>query len=395
MTRSTSFLRRRIVMAAACSVVLVSQLEGQGGERVMEAHHTPKRYIYPFIGAAIGGAMSLVYFWSGPRTLPGTCAGPTCVAVATLGAGAFVGWLVGREKDELHELRYRGGVPLRPTAMSVDLSGEPMFLIASDSIVAALGAGGVQLVRNAAKPQAMVTRATGLRGISDALIVNDELALTAAGGLYKFPLMAGLGLQLRAAPTAAIGVLGGDYIVAAGTRIERIRRDASDLGASWPGVTLSDTVRAIKVDSRGVIWAVTASELLALRPSMDSLSVISRVPMPKGAQRVDVDGSLAAVALGDSGVKFVNVADPEHPSVITGWTGIRFAHDVALAGGKAFVAAGIDGVARVSLKNGTTPVLEGLMRELGFIVAVEASGQYIWVLDRSGTAILKRFSIKD
>ena len=39
------------------------------------------------------------------------------------------------------------------------------------------------------------------------------------------------------------------------------------------------------------------------------------------------------------------------------------------------------------------PVKEGIARELGFIVSVEASAPWLWVLDRSGAAILKRIPI--
>jgi hypothetical protein len=387
---------RRVLVASSFAMLALSpQLEAQTGQTVLEGHRTPRRRIYPFIGAGIAGLASLVYYWSGPRSLPGVCSGTVCPAVASVAGGAFVGWLVGREKDQLHALRYRGGLPLRPIATDVDLAGDPMVLTAADSLVVAVGGGGAQIVVNGVKPRLLATRAPGLRQLSDAVLspATSELALTASGGMYRFPMLTGQGVQLRAPPTAAVVAFGKDYVVAAGQRVERVPRTASDIG-TWPGIALPDSVRALQVDVRGIVWALTETELVALRPALDSLTIVGRTPMPPGsAQRLDIDGSMIAVALGDSGVRFVNVADPAAPKAIVDFKDVRFAHDVALANGFAFVAAGIDGLIKVSLKNGTIPVKEGIARELGFIVSVEASAPYLWVLDRSGSAILKRIPI--
>ena len=388
-------MRRALVATSFAALAVATQADAQTSQTVMEGHRTPRRVVYPIIGAAIGGLASLVYYWSGPRSLPGTCAGNVCPAVASLAGGAFIGWLVGKEKDELHALRYRGGLPLRPTATNVDLAGDPMVVTAADSLVVAVGGGGAQIVVNGAKPRLVATRAPGLRQLSDAVLMpaSSELALTASGGLYRFPMLTGQGVQLRAPPTAAVVALGNDYVVAAGLRVERVPRTASDIG-KWPGIALPDSVRALQVDPRGIVWALTETELVSLRPAVDSMSIVGRTPVPRGTgQRLALEGTRIAVALGDSGVRFINASDPADPKFISDFKDVRFAHDVALANGFAFVAAGIDGLIKVSLRDGTLPVKEGIARELGFIVSVEASAPYLWVLDRSGTAILKRIPI--
>ena len=387
--------RRAVLASSLTMLAFTSQLDAQTGQTVMEGKRTPRAVVYPLIGAAIGGLASLVYYWSGPRSLPGVCSGTVCPAVASVAGGAFIGWLVGKEKDELHALRYKGGLPLRPTSTDLDLNGDPMVLVAADSLVAAIGGGGAQIVANGTKPRLLATRAAGLRQLSDAVLSpsTSEFALTASGGLYRFPMVTGQGVQLRTPPTSAVVALGNEYIVAAGLRVERVPRTATDIG-KWPGLALPDSVRALEVDPRGLVWALTETELVALRPALDSLSVVGRIAMPRGTgQRIAIDGTRLAVALGDSGVRFVGVADPADPKLITDFKDVRFAHDVALANGFAFVAAGIDGLIKVSLKDGTIPVKEGIARELGFIVSVEANAPYLWVLDRSGTAVLKRIPI--
>ncbi|HYV98335.1 MAG TPA: hypothetical protein VE967_12820 [Gemmatimonadaceae bacterium] len=393
--RITGIGRRVVVATSFAAVAFTSQAVAQSGQTVMEGHRTPRKVLYPIIGAAIGGAASLVYFWSGPRTLPGTCAGTVCPAIASLGGGAFIGWLVGKEKDELHALRYKGGMPLKPQATEVDLAGEPMMLVVADSFVAAVGGGGAQVVANGVKPHVLATRAAGLRQLSDAAMVpsTGEMAITASGGLYKFPLMTGQGVTLRTPPTSAVVAFGNDYVVGAGMRVERVPRTASE-PTKWAGITLSDSVRALETDPRGFVWAITETELVSLKPALDSFEVVGRTPLPKGTpQRLDLDGQLIAVALGDSGVRFVNVADATQPKPIVDFKDVRFAHDVALKGTTAFIAAGIDGLVKVSLRNGNQTLKEGIARELGFIVAVEAADPVLWVLDRSGSATLKRIPI--
>jgi len=397
-TRSLVLGRRAAILGASAGALAVSALQlpaQQATERVMETGRTPRRYVLPWVGAAIGAAASLVYFWSGPRSLPGTCSQAACVAVASLGGGAFVGWLVGKEKDELHELRYRGAQPLRAAnAMELVLSGEPSQLTAGQGLVVASGTGGVHIVVSGERLQLQDTRAPALRGVTDAVAVESEqvLGLTASGGFYRFPLRnTGTGTAMRGPPATAVAVLGADFVVVSGSRVERIARSVADT-ARWPGITLDDSVRAIDVDERGNVWAVTATQMFALRADADSFSVVSRTAIPRGSTtKLDVVGNLAAIALGDSGVRFIAVDDPGAPRDITDWRETRYVHDVAIAGDRIFVAAAIDGVVVLSL-NGTALKHHGLMRELGLVVAIEADDKYIYALDRSGAAAyLRRF----
>jgi hypothetical protein len=390
------YLSRRALMAAtAAAMALSSPAFAQTGERVMETGRTPRKVVLPFVGAAIGGLASLVYFWGGPNTLPGACSKPACVGLVSLGSGALVGWLVGKEKDELHALRYRGGRALRPTTSSLTLTGEPVFLTVDDSVGAAFGVGGVQLFSTDARPRLISVRAPGLLNVTEAALSTsqDRFAITASGGLYRFPLATGQGVRLRPSPAATVTAAGTEYLVGSGIRVERVPADAPTESATWPGIALDDTVRALKGGGGGILWALTASSLYALRTAGDSFSVVSRTPLPSGARRLDVHGAMLAVALGDSGVRFLDIAEAAQPRIITDWRGTPFVYDVAIHDGSAYVAAGIDGLARITV--GESPRLEGLARELGFIVAVTARSPDIWVLDRSGTAVVRKVRMED
>jgi hypothetical protein len=388
--------RRAIFSALAAALVVSSPVFAQTGERVMEEGRTPRRVVLPFVGAAIGGLASLVYFAGGSGRNPGgACSDAVCVGTVTLVSGALVGWLVGKEKDELHELRYRGGRALRPSTSSLTLSGEPVFLTLDDSVGAAYGVGGVQLFSARGRPDLIGVRAPGLQNVTEASLVTAEqrFALTASGGLYKFPLAQGLGSRLRPAPAGTVTAYKMEYLLGSGTRVERVPANAEAEAATWPGLALDDTVRSIRPDERGNIWALTTSSLYSLRPESDSFAVVGRIPLPSGARRIDVQGSTLAVALGDSGVRFIDVTEPAQPRTISEWRGTAFVYDVALDNGVAFVAAGIDGLAKITI--GATPRLDGLARELGFVVAVVARAPDVWVLDRSGSAVVRKIMMSD
>jgi hypothetical protein len=103
---------------------------------------------------------------------------------------------------------------------------------------------------------------------------------------------------------------------------------------------------------------------------------------------------MLAVALGDSGVRFLDVTDAAQPKTLTEWRGTAYAYDVALKDRVAYVAAGIDGLAKLTVLQ-SAPRLDGLARELGFIVSVTAKGDDLWVLDRSGSAVVRHISAKE
>ncbi len=355
----------------------------------------PRRHIYPFLGMLVTGAASSLILTTEQRTMKGMCSGATCIGAVSLGAGAIVGLMIGREKDQLHALRYRGGRPLNAPTRSLTLSGEPLALNAGRELIATGGLGGVHIVRGGAAQFSMLgVKAPGLRGINDVALSEreSEVGIVGGGGFYRFPIGEGQGVQLRAGGAATAVALWEDhYLIATGSRVERVPSRADDPTPAWPGVEIGDTVRALTIDERGLAWAVTLRSLVALEREGDSLRRISEFPLPAGARRMAIHGSRMAVALGDSGVVMLDIQDPRAVQEQERWSGARFAYDVALTADRLFVASGIDGVTVLGTA-GSELVPIGLARELGFVVNVAVQGDDLILVDRSGTPVLRKVS---
>jgi hypothetical protein len=383
--------RTALLVAALTTSAAPSLLEAQIFKRDSYGR-LPRRHILPFVGMAVAGTAASIVFISEPRSLKTLCQNPGCILGASMGAGAFVGWLVGKEKDNLHELRYRGGRPLTPSALSVAVSGEPLALAVDGETAVAGGLGGVHVIKGGPRLQTAGVRAAALRGINDVAVAAEAslLGIVAGGGFYRFPLLEGQGILLRGGPPAtAVTVTERDFVVATGSRVERVPRAVAEPAAAWPGVAVSDTVRALRVDSRGITWAVTNTSLIALAADGDSLRVASETTVPRGARRIAIEGNRLAVAAGDSGALFFDISTPTRPVLQERWTQTRFVYDVALTTTRAFLASGIDGVSVLSLE-GSELRATGLARDLGFIVSVAVENGQLWVLDRSGTAAIRR-----
>jgi hypothetical protein len=383
--------RTALLVAALTASTAPTLLEAQFFKRDTYGR-LPRRHILPLVGMAVAGTAASIVFISEPRSLKTMCQNPSCILGVSLGAGAFVGWLVGKEKDQLHDLRYRGGRPLTAATQSVAVSGEPVSMAVDGETAVAGGLGGVHVVQNGPRLQAVGVRAPALRGINDVAVATDAslLGIVAGGGFYRFPLLEGQGILLRGGPPAtAVTVTARDFVVATGSRVERVPRTAAEPAAVWPGAGVSDTVRALRTDNRGITWAVTNTSLIALAADGDSLRIASETTVPRGARRIAIEGTRLAVAAGDSGALFFDISSPERPVLQERWTQTRFVYDVAMTRTRAFLASGIDGVSVLTL-DGASLRFSGLARELGFIVAVSVEGDQLWVLDRSGTAAIRR-----
>lgn len=386
-------LPRRALLLVAGAATLATPLLAEAQFLKRDQYgRVPRRHVLPFVGMLITGSAASVILQAEQRSMKGACTSAGCIAGVSLGLGAWVGWMVGREKDQLHELRYRGGRPLTAPTSSLPIAGEPVALTTANEFIATAGLGGVHVLRNTSdRFEVAGVRAAGLRGINDVAIAprDAQLGIVAGGGFYKFPLLDGQGVQLRAGGSAsAVSTWDDAFLVATGSRLERVPRSADDPVASWPGVEIGDTVRAISVSGR-VAWAVTSSELLALERAGDSARVVSRLRLPRGARRLTVRNTTIAVALGDSGVVVVDGSSPASPSITKRWSGTRFAYDVALTNDRLFVATGIDGVSVLST-TGPELTAVGLARDLGFVVNVAIQGDQLIAIDRSGTPVVRK-----
>jgi hypothetical protein len=143
-------------------------------------------------------------------------------------------------------------------------------------------------------------------------------------------------------------------------------------------------------DARRLLWALTDSALVALRPVADSLERVSTLPLGGPARRLALQGDRIAIALGESGLRLVDVRDPAAPRIVADWHGARYVYDVSLTGDRLFVAAGVEGVYVLSIAGERLTTL-GLARELGFATALQSHGAYTYLLDRSSRS-LRRIS---
>ena len=331
-------LRRAVLLAASTATLVpvtlvptplaaqsAADTTQQSGDR-----RVPRRLVYSLLGVAVGAGLMAVYGNVGESASPGTCTSKSCVGAFAMAGGALVGYMIGREFDQLHALRFRTGAPLEPPSLDVLLLGEPQHLAVRDSIVAVGGGFGVQVFTSGAGGvKSIGRRATGVRGI-EAVEVTPEAHAVAIGsptGLYLYPPMTGPGVLLREGRTSALAVAGGRLWFGVGTRVEGAPAGA-DSARTWPGIDLGGRVTALLGDdARGLLWALTDSALVVLRPVGDSLERVSTLPLGAPARRLAVQGDLLAVALGEGGLRVVDVRDPAAPRLGAEWHGARYVYD--------------------------------------------------------------------
>lgn len=356
------------------------------------AKRVPRKLVYGLVGAAVGAGAAAFYMSAkDDGVTPGLCSQESCVITFSLGLGTLVGYMVGREFDQLHALRYRGRTALRPTNESASLSGEPMLLVARDSLVVAGGPGGLQVFTSRAGLASAGTRAAGIRGISalDIAVGTSALLVGSTSGVYVYPPRAGPGVLVREGEATALAAGAGRLFLGAGSRIE-IAPASADTSGGWPAIDAGGRVVTLAWDpARGLLWAVVDTLLVAFRPAGDSLDRVGAVPVGAAARRVAIAGPRIAVASGEGGVRMIDASNPSGPVLRWQWNDARFVYDVSISGQRLYVAAGVEGVFVLEVA-GPSPVVLGLARDLGFATALASSNEHTFVLDRGANA-LRRF----
>jgi hypothetical protein len=382
---------RRALLAALLAVNLIGPaLEAQTSAEPKK--RTPRRLVYGLVGAAVGAGAAAFYMSAKAEGVtPGLCAEESCVITFAVGLGTLVGYTVGREFDQLHALRYRGRAALRPPDVAASLTGEPMLLVARDSLVVAGGPGGLQVFTSRAGLTPSGIRAAGIRGISALDIAGrgSALAVGSASGTYIYPPAAGPGSLIREGEATALAAGPDRLYLGASSRILVAPVDADTTG-SWPGVDAGGRVEALGWDpARSLLWAIVDSLLVSYRPAGDSLERVGEVLVGAAGRRISIRGSNIAIASGENGVRLIDASNPAQPVAKWHWPDARFVYDVSMFEQRLYVAAGVEGVYVLDV-SGTAPVVLGLARDLGFATALAATGDHTFVLDR-GTNSLRRF----
>ncbi|HUF31562.1 MAG TPA: hypothetical protein VMM77_12995 [Gemmatimonadaceae bacterium] len=377
-------MRRAILCIALAATALTPVLEAQ---EPAQGSRFPRRYLFSLLGAALGTAVGGSYIAFQGQQQPGNCGDPSCVVAVTVIAGSLIGYMIGREFDDLHALRYRGGAPLDPRSISAGLSGDATVLSVEDDRVAVGGSAGVQMFRST--PSALRAdgrRAAGVRGIAALdLAQPGALALGSVTGLYLFPPTQGPGTLVRPGEIGATVTTVDRVFLGGGSMVESAPLSA-DTSRLWPGVDVGARVRDLEVDlARNILWALTDSAVVTLRIAGDSLEKLAAFPLVQG-RALALEQNRIAVALGEQGVMMFDATDLTALRQTGAWAGARFAYDLSLAGARLFVAAGPEGLYVLEVSGGELRVL-GLARELGFTVAVASFGSFTYVLDRSTNSV--------
>ena len=347
----------------------------------------PRRWLMTGVGALVTGAMATVYALAFEQDIGG-CSEASCVIPLSVALGAGVGYMIGKEMDDLYAVRYSHAPPIKVGGRELTLSLIPNDVAIADSTVLVTGTDGIELVHIGPTLERLGLRARGLRGIG-AVMADDRRNLLLVGsavGLYRFPLRGeDPGTLAYPGEISAVSGHGATLLLGLGLGVQ-LARMGDSIEATGPGLTENARVVDVAWQDQSTAWVLTEERLAAYRVVGDSLEPRGSVAFPSLARRVTIAGSTALVAAGSGGLYAIDIHDADAPTEIANWSGARFVYDAALRNGTAYVAGGPEGLYILRLTSeGFAPV--GLSRGVGFAAAVEAGPDAIYLLDRTGTAL--------
>ncbi len=370
--------------APAATVQPSTAPEAPAAERA--SRRIPRRILMPLVMGTAAAFAASAYFLSEAADPVGSCTGPSCVLPLSIGIGGAVGYLMGREMDQAHAVRYRRGAPVYASGQLMALQGEPQWLSVGARRGAVGGVGGVQLFTTDGAPKPLARRATGIRGVRGVEIGANSVTVAASTGLYEFAADSAVGMRLRDGDITAVAMLGGRRVVGIGEHLEL----APALGATdtvWQRRAAGATVRAMTSDARGgVLWVATDSALVAYALAGDTLAQRSSARLRGGARSVRTDGVRVVVAAGERGLWLFDTDGATTARERFIWTGARFAYDALITRERLYVAGGGEGLFVLDARAARGTVL-GLARQMGFAVALGEQGDYTYVLDRAAPAV--------
>lgn len=373
-------MTRALTLALALTVT-AAPLQAQDGR-------LPRKWLMTGVGALVTGAMATVYALSFDYDIGG-CSQSTCVIPLSVALGAGIGFMIGKEMDDLYEVRYSHAPPIKVRGRELALSVVPNDVSVHDGTVLVTGNEGIELVQAGPTLERLGLRARGLRGIG-AVTADDGRNLLLVGsavGLYRFPLRGDdPGTLAYAGEISALDRDGATLLLGLGLDVQLARvRDSIEAA----GPPRSEEARVVDVawQDAETVWILTEERLAAYGVrGGDSLVLRGTIAFPSLARRVALADTIALVAAGSGGLYAVNIRNPDAPVEVANWSGARFVYDAAMRDGIAYVAGGPEGLYILRLEgNRFTPL--GLSRGVGFVAAVEAGPDAIYLLDRTGAAL--------
>ena len=339
-----------------------------------------------WLGAAIGAVVVGVPTFTSADFNPnlGTCTRTECFAPLATAVGFTLGLLLGKEFDDAAARRFVAGprLDLRPRE-TVQLPFLPDR--GRKAGTAALWSAAEGLVRLEGETQ---SRLGGVRGLSDAALVDERAAIVAAtpSGLFALPLVqddiAGRRVDARGARLVAAGSGGRLVVSGAGgllgfTSVGRgTALELSEAARTTGGPLAADLVwpRASRI-----AWVLEGPRLVAR--DGETLAEVGALELSPAARALDVEAALGVVAAGRDGVYVIDVSDPAMPRLAARFQGIRNAFDVALLESRAYVAAGEQGLVVVDLTRPAAPAVAAVVRNLGSPSLVQGTSGEVWVVD--------------
>jgi hypothetical protein len=375
---------RRALTLALLLLVAAQPLEGQG-----QGSRLPRKWLAAGVGALVMGTVATVYAISFDRDI-GSCARASCVIPVSTGLGAAIGFMIGKEMDDLYAVRYGHAPPISVRGRELALTITPNDVVLRDTTLLVTGSEGIEVIRAGPTLERLGFRARGLRGIGPVLPDDrrNVLLVGSSVGLYRFPLRGDEPGTL--AYPGEISALSGDgTMIALGLGLEvQLARVGDSVVPAGPAIAESARIMDLRWHGDSLLWVLTEERLAGYARDADTLRPLGAVPFPSLARRFALGNSVALVAAGSGGVYAVDVQNPAQPRELANWSGARFVYDVAAFGDLVYVAAGPEGLYILRLTpEGFAAV--GLSRGLGFVAALEAGPGAIYVLDRTG-AVLRR-----
>ncbi|OGU54249.1 MAG: hypothetical protein A2V66_07490, partial [Ignavibacteria bacterium RBG_13_36_8] len=117
-------------------------------------------------------------------------------------------------------------------------------------------------------------------------------------------------------------------------------------------------------------------EILDVSNPADIRQVGATVPFPYFVEGVAVSGTLAYLAVGDAGLRIVDISDPTHPVEVGAWDSPGYAEGIAVAGNIVYLTDGPYGLWTVDVSDTAHPRKIGSAYDMNYAYGVALSGSY-------------------
>ncbi|MDH5196560.1 MAG: hypothetical protein OEY20_04860, partial [Gemmatimonadota bacterium] len=232
----------------------------------------PRKWLMAGVGALVTGAMATVYALAFEQDIGG-CSKATCVIPVSVVLGGGIGYMIGKEMDDLYAVRYSHAPPLKLRGRELSLTMVPNDVVVHDSTVLVTGTEGVEVVRAGPTLDRLGLRARGLRGIGDVAADNGRnlLLVGSAVGLYRFPLLGDdPGTLAYPGEISALSADGSRLLLGLGLEVQLARIGDS---VEAVGTPMAEDARVVDVAWQGnqMAWVLTEERLAAYGLVGDSL----------------------------------------------------------------------------------------------------------------------------